>query len=445
MFNLSDIPTRLLAFAERMFSDPTHATRVVIASFATVGVMAAGVNSGGLASSLLSARLVEPVSSVEEAQQIAAAAQANAASCSINQALAKQTLEGFENSFRGILPGAGKLLNEHVTTVAERKEKLILEVIARYASYKYCVTRDEIRLAIGSGNFSQFNLSAYNKVTLGPKSNAASIDASDIINNDLRQTYTYVAGIVENAIAAAQSTDNQTESRLASLGSQTNADLAARDLGIANSANAIGNIQTQVLGEISKILYDHTELLADSSKLLDKIANIKGHEHALPNPTKGHGDPKSEIDQKMKYDDFFFDQEIKADKARAGGFATPNVGKQVETLIAPQAGLKAAATATDAARAEADASVGAGSVSATKDPAFTYGLLNLVKSDDREKFLSTRLDAELKIYTATRMFVNPLTPGSGLMNNTQAIAMPDIQACNAIDNADGSGSCFGAN
>jgi len=496
---------KILQFVTKLVSDPAHASRGVLASFLVIGLTAATLNLGTINAELFGARLLTPLTVDEITRQKYMADREELGSlvngCLTNRQDGKgeALLSAFEDSFRGVLPGAGKLLLEEPATVQERKTKLIFETITKYGELKYCLNKDRFIKSYGQEYQNDFSidLQAYmqtknqetfkesvaqwnraDKDTRGdlPKESDRLFigiikDEYAVVEKDMRETHAYITDIVNRAIDSAVAIDQQTELRLASLSSSTQLRLLAMGNAIGDIGNEISNRQI-VQGEVQN------NFLQKQSEMLDKIADIKAYE----NWNKCFDDPTATICSNGKFGSNTYDQES-FDKYKDynedefdilrntvvgetdDGTVVAYKGKKLrlesslrnftglaDTLAQTQAeiqkAMSGASTASETGKDEAALKAGTAAMNDGKRGSFRFGLLNLVDADSRARFLDSKGGFKLAtlMYFAANAMVDVFIPGQEVTNYTNYLDTItadayENQICAAVD-PDGT-TCFG--
>jgi len=486
---------KIIQFVTKLGSDPAHASRAILASFLIIGLTTATLNLGTINAELFGARLLTPLSvdEIEKQKQLATKDKLNGfiESCKTNRTAraGEKLIAAFENSFRGVLPGAGKLLLEEPATVQERKTKLIFEIITKYGELKYCLNKDRFIKSYGKEYQNDFSLDLQAYMNVKAQEGGAEPgkplfiglikDEYAVVEKDMRETHAYVTDIVNRAIDSAIAIDQQTETRLASLASSTQLRLLAMGNAIGDINNEISNRQI-VQGEVNNNL---NEKQAES---LAKIADLAAYRHqkCFESSEEGQSSEKKGIEtdcRGAKYEDpatyntasltqytshatsiagtrNTVTNTVESSKKNLKETVTYN-GKntRLESSLRNFTGL--ASTLNDAST-EVQKAIDASSIQAEMNKAgadqikaiqksntaarngargsLSFGLLNLVDQASRDRFLGKPFKLATIMYFAANNMVDVFVPGQEFTNYASEI--PTVkkekyaaQICEAVD------------
>jgi hypothetical protein len=312
-------------------------------------------------------------------------------------------LENFEASFTGILPGAGNLLLEHPSMVNNRREKLIFEVMKKYANLKFCIPEDQFKLVyladyknvIAQLN-SLFQVVLYEKdqKKTGEDKENLSFDQNNpvfidtaageymLVEKDLVSTHKYVTEVIDRAIASAVELDRWTEQRLNNLGAKTNNKLTLGSNELIKINNDISNSNVEVNSANSFIL----------ENINKDIASIQPFQVKLG----GAGVPM----------------------VRTTG--TSKMGSTYPSEVySPKADIDTSAAIKQ----------------------LSFGLLNLVDKNIKAIFLSQRAGKDLLLYVAALNHIDPFVPG--VLLDPGAMTAISSHNCWSIDlTGSAASSCF---
>ena len=186
--------------------------------------------------------------------------------------------EGFSRSevWVNVLPGAGNLLLENPSTVNDRREKLIFEVMKNYAELKFCIPSDQFKViyladyrnVLGDLNFF-FQVHLYEKKPtenpideINPVFINTVAEEYILVEKDLMSTQKYVEDIIDRAIESAIELDRWTEQRLNNLTAKTNNKLTLGSNELIKKGNDIANENVKVNSANSLLLEQINKVLA---------------------------------------------------------------------------------------------------------------------------------------------------------------------------------------
>lgn len=398
---LGSLKERLTAFAARLGTQPNRIHKTIL-SVALVITLVAFVNNIALGSLATLFRGLLPFPTAEESQalvipSITAEGTPRNYLTEIQNCISDRNggsgdklVAQFEESFSGVLPGAGKLMAENSGMVSDRKEKLIYEVLSNYARQKYCILPAEFKVIYHSG-FTQLSagLDVYNQTLNSEELEApgvggtktGSTDAMERLvtaQNDLFEVKGYLKSVIENAIAAAISLDELTEKRVNNLAIRTANQLAAANNEIAKIGNDIGN--------------ENVKVNSANGQLLQNINIIEGSVMTFPVLGGGAGMPT-----------------MRPNGVAYAGNTFPHNNPDLDEF-------KPAFS----------------SASQTLAGQVRFGLLNLVDEATRNQFLSSRFGTEFSLYVGATINADPLRPGVELSTTALSLNL-DSQLCKSID------------
>ncbi|MCK5472109.1 hypothetical protein KAI54_02895, partial [Candidatus Gracilibacteria bacterium] len=388
-------------FINRIVNDPTEASRAVFAGILIIGIFSLSLDlAPRIAPEFFEARLLDPLD--RETYKTARVLDGKNNQLPEKLALIKTCaaarktnnyetfLDNFENSFAGILPGAGNLLLEHPSTVNDRRDKLIFEVMKNYAELKFCIPSDQFKViyladyrnVFGKLNF-YFQVHLYEKDS---KKNLQEIDSVFInaaakeyilVEKDLLGTQKYVTETIDRAIESAIELDRWTEQRLNNLTAKTNNKLTLGSNELIKKGNDIAN--------------ENVKVNSANSFLLEQINKVLASIQPYPVSAGGAGVPINRS-VGVKYEGEIIESEVHV----------PNSNGIEKT------------------KSEASSRV-------------TFGLLNLIDKTARGDFLSSRFGKDLTLYVAALNHIDPFMPGSSI--NPTAISQTAIAChlCSSID------------
>ena len=402
MFN--SFRNRVENFICRIISNPTDASRTVLASLLIVGMVAFTLDlSQQIVPEFFSARLLDPLDQKTwkkakedfHKKQVSEEQLKETEKC-ISDRLGEDSnynkfLNKFENSFAGILPGAGNLLLEHPATVNNQKEKLIFEVMKNYSELKFCIPSDQFKL-IYLAEYKNIlgNLNVYFQVRLNEKDPSKYLSNEinpvfigvvtqefALVEKDLISTQKYVTDIVDRAIESAIELDRWTEQRLNNLTVKTNNKLTLGSNELIKTGNDIAN--------------ENVKTNSANSFLLEQINKVLASIQPYPVTLGGAGVP-SDRSFGIKYEGTIIESEV----------YIPNSDE----------------------------------INQKKDEASirtTFGLLNLIDKKTREDFLTNRFGKDLVLYVAALNHIDPFVPGGSI--DATAISPSSIAShlCSSIE------------
>lgn len=273
----------LKKFVHSLTSDPHKAGRMVVASVLIIGLCSLAINiAPQVAPQYFQSRLLDPLDKDTYIKAIAAAKKTKAdredlelrRECFVDRNSGyTQFLKNFEESFSGVLPGVGNLLLEHPSIVSNRKEKLIFEIMKKYAKLKFCVPEDQFKIIYLTDYTAALSkLKFFIQVRLfelEPEENPLNEEnpafiytASEeysFVEKDLKSTQIYVTDIVSRAIESAISLDETTENMLANVLLETANKQGADALKTLMKANEIGANLSKLQKEANMI--DSTKIV----------------------------------------------------------------------------------------------------------------------------------------------------------------------------------------
>ncbi len=388
-----NLQNRAKNFLHRIASNPAHSSRAVFTSLMIVSMCALTLDIGPrVTPQYFGARLIEPhtlkaIEAIRKADKINQQTKFDKdekTELSILETCkdfrenkySENILNDFETSFAGILPGAGNLLLEHPSTVNNRKEALIFEVMKNYVEKKFCIPQNQFEAiyfskyknTIGKLNYfiqvravekfpKKYKITKNNDIFLG-----FATEEYVLVERDLVSTQKYVEAIVNRAIESAIELDQQTQTRVANLGKQTTNHLLNT---IIKQDNEIINVNTS------------------AAVLLEAIRNQDASENLWGMTIKQYMDPKAEI------------------------------GKNWDPGLPSGSSLLSG-----------------------KKPLVSFGLLNLVNSQTRSYFLANYYSTEMAFYLAARYSFDPLAPenanaiaaAQGSLKHDQTVYLQQIYA-----------------
>lgn len=425
-------------FAKEMVTKPEKTSRAVVASILIIGMVALTLNLGETIAPQYFAgntlRIVTPLTTENLTAQVEktdAEVDAAVLTCKSNR-LTKQAevfLKSFEDSFNGILPGAGDLLREHAGMVSGRRDALVLEVMRNYANLKFCIDDSAVFRKIHDQGYSEMlgsDLNVYIKVLSAEASTnqnnrgrfltAAMTDYSSAAE-DLAETEDYVKQTIDDAVEAAKDADQQTNDKINSLATQTGNNLSDRSMTLDQNNKSQTNQLIQVSGQ--------------QSEQLDKIIQLLSYAYSGPIPDskkiyfEGSNRPNILKWRNGSSDDYFENPAaVVADE-----------GETVEVALPEATGLQ---DIVDQAQKEINKSADGG--------LFSYGILNLVDEFVKADFLAFGFKEAVLNYIAAKNNFDPNAPRSGFAKGAETLPYPNTalinnQLCSSIDTPNA--ACFG--
>ncbi len=389
-------------FIDRMANNPAEASRAVFAGILIIGIFSLSLNFGPrVVPEFFAARLLDPL----DRETLETARELNKTNNKLEENLEliktcagarkkndyKTFLENFENSFAGILPGAGNLLLENPSTVNDRREKLIFEVMKNYAELKFCIPSDQFKViyladyrnVLGDLNFF-FQVHLYEKKPtenpideINPVFINTVAEEYILVEKDLMSTQKYVEDIIDRAIESAIELDRWTEQRLNNLTAKTNNKLTLGSNELIKKGNDIAN--------------ENVKVNSANSLLLEQINKVLASIQPYPIILGGAGVPSNR------------------------SFGAKYEGKIIDSKVHVP-------SSNEVNTKKNEASVRA-----------TFGLLNLIHETARKDFLSGRFGKDLTLYIAALNHIDPFVPGSNIKPTaiSQTIIAPHL--CPSID------------
>lgn len=288
--------SRLKDLAHRIATDPARAGQAVLACILTVGVVALTLDiAPRILPRQLKSDVLDPLDpsywdelteyqetsrELDEAEPL----KENCASARSGKSY-DTLLTRFEDSFAGVLPGGGNLLNEHASTVSKRRERLIFEVMKNYAKTKFCIQAGESDESVNEfksvyqteyssllGKLDLFlQVRLYEKDSthypLGkdnPVPRGMPIVEYELVKKDLQTTQVYVADIIDRAIESAIALDGWTEQRIGNLTARTTNKLSLGNNELTHVANKIRNENITANSYNSRLLQEINKNLANT-------------------------------------------------------------------------------------------------------------------------------------------------------------------------------------
>jgi hypothetical protein len=377
---------KIKKFVDSLIANPKKINQTILASFSILGIFALTFNSPA---KILQTRLLTLNQTEEEINTIIydIKSKKEAKQECLNSRKKITALKNFEDSFSGILPGAGNLLLEHPAEVTDHKEKLVYDTMEKYAEEKFCIPPAEFKIIYLSEYSSLLGqLSVYLQVREKEKEKESSLNGAefdkietifitDLVNEyrlaerDLNSTQKYVIEIIENAITSAIFLDQQTEARLNNI-------IASTGNQMATTNGAFNDLLVQLLNNL-------IEVNSANGVLLENLLAVKASVQAQPVGQGGAGVPS---------------KKNTGSATTVKGISAENSFNQNLAEIKPLLN-------------EMSKNV-------------TYGLLSLVDDDTKNNFLKKRAFMELTFYTAARYGKDPLAPGDD--NNMEKIQNVDL-------------------
>ena len=425
---------RLKQFAHKIATDPARAGQAVLACILTVGVVALTLDiaphifprqlksdaanssdvSDGNALDPLDPSYWEVLDGYQETSRELDKAKPLKENCeSARSGKSYDTLLArFGDSFSGVLPGAGNLLNEHASMVSKRRERLIFEVMKKYANTKFCVQAgksdesadesdksvDEFR-SVYQTEYSSLlgKLDLFLQVRLKEKGIATSLDQDNYLprgmsleeyplaKKDLQTTQIHVAEIIDRAIESAIALDNWTERRVSNLTAKT-----------TNKLSLGNNELTQVANNISN---ENVTTNSHNSGLLHEINRNLASTQPWPVGVGGAG-----VNDYRHYGQAYYGNTYPSEVYVPGSATIDSKKDDIAKNV-------------------------------------TFGLLNLVDSDTRDDFLQNRFAHALALYVGATANIDPFAPGGEIEAKT-ALSEDKIKhdLCQSI--GDTEGDCY---
>ncbi|MBU1089627.1 hypothetical protein KKF38_02440 [Patescibacteria group bacterium] len=416
-------------FIDRMANNPAEASRAVFASLLIIGICSLSLDLGQrITPESFEARLLNPLdrATLETAQDLDDANNDPEEKLKLIDACKTARadndygtfLDNFENSFAGILPGAGNLLLEHPSTVSDRREKLIFEVMKNYAELKFCIPSDQFKviyLADYRNVFGELNF-FFQVFLYEEDSSEYPIDEiSDVfidtamreyilVEKDLISTQKYVTEVIDRAIESAIELDQQTQNKLASIVNKTTNKL------IITTNSAIKR-NSDILNQANTISASISGMTSDLRELLALEESIQGY---------------------VNYGGAWKVPEKERTVTKMTGMAAGNKSVQSSIISTDQAGLDDLGKIVEEA----------------EDLKLSFGLLNLLNGIEQAEqlFHFERLGAETAMYLGALHQVDPFTPGyeeyfNFVGSTINTIAINDDQMCYSV--TDSTRTCFG--
>lgn len=440
--------------AHSLASDPARASRTVLASVLVLGIFSLTLNLGSQIAPALFGAYIEgsgPGSDFVEASMVShnpldqqsqddqieiksAADQAvieRAQTCFENRQgdnpAHKQLLERFEESFSGILPGAGNLMLEYSADINDRRDQLVREVLKKYANLKFCVPEESFE-TIHSQNYTtllgylntlsqvreheedpeEYPIDELHGNFIGTLSSEFSFAAKDLV-----ATEQHVTDVIDHAIDFAIKLDQQTGDKVVQLTNQTTNRLIATSNTALKTVGKLGVEGNNISGAFSGMLAD--------------LRSIFAIDHTIPK-TVGSGGSQEKLDGKPKTEENI---------GKIEGHDPIYAALDLDSI--EQAGLPPVGT---------DIHDEVERLIKGEGKEVSYGLLNLFKIEKRPT-ISKYLGKSMTMYVGAKLNLDPLTPGAeediAAAADTFAIKInnpPDDQICYPLDPSQEDKDCF---
>ena len=392
--------TKFLQSATHFLSNPAHASRMVMVSFGTVGLMAAMYQVGNvqlLKSDALGAASAPAAGAASGAAASGGAAPAASSAATAQQAIAdcrtgaihaEELMTRMAASFGGPLPGAAKLLADNGATVGVRRGQLVQRVLDGYKNLKYCYDKNS---STPYHTYISMNSQASNgaPTLTGSDSMTASID------RDLTEKRALIDSTIGSAIDAANQTDAQTT--LNSIANKGKTDSQSADYQSKMMQALIENSNTQI------------DMMATNSALLDKIANIQAFDHA--------GTAHSGMTFDKLADTGNWQQHIASQTGLGGGqeehFAYSNTYFNQPVSANPGKKQAVIPPVRDGAQDAVQGALKGLYNSDTGEMKFRYGILNLVPEEALQPFLDGPFRKAVLAYSCAESGKNCEDPATG--------------------------------
>lgn len=392
------------AHADKIIRDPVHASRVILVSVLTLGILSLTLNlSSQIMPEFFSAQQLgvpTDTTKLEELQAVKAAADkvilAQVAKCQEHREAKndgkgedgqdyKKIMARFQKSMSGILPGAGNLILNDPAAVEDRKEQLIVEFMKKYTNFKFCIPEETFEPIYRDGYSSlRQHLNAFLQIrsreddTTKPDDKVHKIIVTSamselsVAERDILETWKYVSDTIDRAIESAIELDKQTGDEVARLTTVT-----------ANRLASTTNMAIKILSEVGK---EGNMIDASVSGMTADIRSILAVDHSLSKPV-GNG----------------------------GSWEKPPLSTKVIEMIGKAGGHDAVYSSDTSLDQSGLPAISGGEIQIEISDLIrddiSYGLLNLFALKERTA-TAEYLGKSATIYAGARLGLDPFTPGS---------------------------------